>query len=216
MKKSIRTIFFKSISLIAFCSLFMACEAPPANEVDVMYQNIVENTRFVTSDWLAKKIINDDPSIQIIDVRSSYEFEEYSIPGSINIPLEAVLSDEYSSLFEGATVKTILYSNADIYADQAWVLLSSNKPSNLFVLEGGLNEWFKTIMLPQPPQVDAAEIEFETYSFRKGASLYFGGSVQDVPVAVEVDMGTKAVQKASPKKKVEVKKKVKKAAEGGC
>lgn len=216
MKKSIKSIFHKTLGFVVLSSILLACEAPAANEVDVLYKNIVENNRFVTVDWLARQIINDDPGIQVIDVRSAYEFEEYSIPGSINIPLEEVLSDEYSSHFEGATIKTILYSNADIYADQAWVLLSENRPSSLYVLKGGLNEWFKTIMLAQEPSADALESEFETYSFRKGASLYFGGSIQDVPTAVELDMGTKSTQKTTPKKKVEVKKKVKKASEGGC
>jgi rhodanese-related sulfurtransferase len=216
MKKVINPILFRSISLIFICSLLFACEAPQKNEVADMFKKVSMDKRFVTSDWLAKKIIDDDPSIQVIDVRSLYEFEEYAIPSSINIPLETILNDDVAPLFKDQNLKTVLYSNGDIYADQAWVLLNMGNNSNLFILKGGLNEWFRTIMLPQPPQIDATESEFNTYSFRKGASLYFGGSVQEVPVAVELDMESKPVQQVAPKKKVEVKKKEKKPAEGGC
>ncbi len=72
-------------------------------------------------------------------------------------------------------------------------------------MKGGVNEWFRTIMQPEPPLETDPEVDFEKYSFRKGASQYFGGT----PNEVSSDATVK-------KKKVVVHKKRKREAEGGC
>ncbi len=38
-------------------------------------------TQFITPDTVADMIVNKDPSLQLIDVRSQEEFEKFSLPG---------------------------------------------------------------------------------------------------------------------------------------
>ena len=133
-----------------------------------------------------------------------YEYEEYNIPGSFNIPLEEVLLPDWEAYIDQDGMDIVFYSNGDIYADQAWMLSAEKGYSNLYVMKGGLNEWFKTIIQPTPPDETAPLEAYEQYSFERAASIYFGGSsagAATAPVA---------------KKKVTVRKKEKKAAEGGC
>ena len=215
MKNIITPLITRSIGLFFLAFLILSCQPEKTNKTEVMLKKIGDESRFVSSDLLAKKIIDGDPSIMIIDVRTDFEYEEYAIPGAINVPAEFIVDEQYADIFSDMNKEFILYSNASIYSDQAWNLLTQTGKDKIFVLEGGLNNWFRTIMLPEKPLPDAQDSEFELYSFRKGASLYFGGSVQEVPVAVELMVETKAPKPAA-KKKVEVQKKVKKEAEGGC
>jgi len=170
---------------------------------------INDPARFLETDQIAKRLIEEDPTLFLIDVRSLYEYEDYSIPASVNIPLEELLLEQWSDFIDQEGMDIVFYSNGDVYADQAWVLTAQTGRSNLYVMKGGLNEWFRTIMKPEKPgEMDPSEA-YDLYSFRKGASIFFGGSAQDVPLLNENEGAPK-------KKKVIVKKKVKKAAEGGC
>lgn len=162
-------------------------------------------SRYLSTDLIARRIIEQDPSLFLIDVRTPEEYEEYSIEGSFNIPLDNLLNVEWIDYLDQEGMDVVFYSNSDIYSDQAWTLSIQFGFSNLYVLKGGVNEWFKTIMLPNPPDELGTVVDFNTYSFRKGASQYFGGT----PSETQSDVPVK-------KKQVVVRKKVKKAAEGGC
>ena len=76
---------------------------------------------------------------------------------------------------------------------------------NLYVLKGGLNEWFNTIINPKLPKETDSQKDFELYSFRKAAGMYFG-----------VGVSKTETEKKPIKKVITVKKKKKRVAEGGC
>jgi rhodanese-related sulfurtransferase len=163
-----------------------------------------DQARYLSTHFVAKRLIERDPSLFLIDVRMMYEFEEHNIPGSFNIPLEEVILPDWEAYIDQDGVDVVFYSNGDIYADQAWMLSAEKGYKNLYVMKGGLNEWFRTIIQPTPPDETAPTEAFEKYSFERAASIYFGGS----------STGAEAAPVA--KKKVTVRKKEKKAAEGGC
>ena len=174
---------------------------------------IHSNNRFLSSDEIAKRIIEGDPIVFLVDVRTAEEYEQYSLPGSVNIPIQNLLMDDWAGYVDQDIVDVIFYSNDDILAEEAWALCRQLGYKNLYVLDGGLNTWFETIMQPQKPDELAASEEFDLYSFRTGASIYFGSGA--IPIAVEY---TPEKKKAAPvkKKTIPVKKKVKVEAEGGC
>ena len=163
-----------------------------------------DDSRYLSTHFIAKRLIERDPSLFLIDVRMMYEFEEYNIPGSFNIPLEEITLPDWEAYVDQDAMDIVFYSNSDIYADQAWMLCAQKGYKNLYVMKGGLNEWFKTIISPTPPDETASLEAFEQYSFERAASIYFGGT----PVGAE--------SAPPPKKDVVVRKKQKKAAEGGC
>jgi rhodanese-related sulfurtransferase len=167
---------------------------------------ITDPSRFLSTDLIAKRIIEQDPSLFLIDVRSPEEFEEYSIDGAVNIPLDYLLDEDWAGYLNQDAMDIVFYSNSDIYSDQAWALSVQYGYSGLYIMKGGLNEWFRTIMLPTPPNELSPVVDFDLYSFRKGASQYFGGTPSGNQMEVET----------VKKKQVVVRKKKKKAAEGGC
>jgi rhodanese-related sulfurtransferase len=171
---------------------------------ETLLWEIIQPTRYVSSDQVAKMIIQKDPSLEIIDVRSEEEYNMFSLPGAFNIPLDSLLSSSNLAYFGIQGVKVVFISNDDIKADQAWVITKRLGYKSTYVMKGGLNCWIETIIQPQEPNETAAEPDFELYSFRKGAQLFFTGA---------------KVETASSdnKEKVVVKRKKKAAvAAGGC
>ncbi|NOY51115.1 MAG: rhodanese-like domain-containing protein [Chlorobi bacterium] len=174
-----------------------------SNPEDLMW-SIVQPTRFVSTDAVAKMIIENDPSLELIDVRASDEYDEFTLQNAINIPLDSLISDSYQDYLGIDGMNTVFFSNDDIKADQAWVIAKRLGFGNVYVMKGGLNCWMSTIIKPVEPEQTASSEEFELYSIRKGASIYFTGN---------------NIESSSDSKKTTIsiaRKKKQSVAEGGC
>ncbi len=178
---------------------------------ELFVKNAISSERYIHTDLLTEKLINEDPSILLIDTRSESEkeFNEFSLPNAINIPLKNLLDDDYIGYIDQDIYDVVLFSNDSFYADQAWMLGNRLGFKNLYVLKGGLNEWFNTIINPKLPDETMPQEAFELYSFRKAAGMFFG-------VGLKKPEEKKEIKSAPVKKVITVKKKKKKAPEGGC
>lgn len=167
--------------------------------------------RYISTDVIANKIINQDPSFILIDIRDEASYNNYSLPNAINVPMEQLFNEENVPYLNQNQFDVVFFSNDNFYADQAWILCSRRGFKNLRVLKGGLNEWFTTIINPVRPSEDETAEAFELYTSRKASSMYFGVVYPD-------QMATEGLNTDSsvPKQVITVKKKKKKAAEGGC
>jgi rhodanese-related sulfurtransferase len=166
--------------------------------------------RYMSTDELAKAIMEGDQSYMLIDIRTPNEYKKYSIEGAVNIPFDSLMTENNKWKFDlDQNPQTpVLYSNGSSKADQAWLKLHSFDYKNVKVLKGGLNEWYMTILNPQKPADDelTGQLE-EQYLFRKGAQVYFTGAN---PVG---NGGSAKPKKASSKPIV---KRKKKEVSGGC
>jgi len=178
---------------------------------ELFVNNVLSDERFISSDDLADRMINKDPSMILVDVRSKNEFQKFTLPGAINVPLENFLNEETLPYLDQNIYDIVLFSNDNFFANEAWLIGNRLGFNNLYVLKGGLNDWFSTIFNPTVPPETANKEAFDLYDFRKAAALYFGIGVYEKESAPDV-------RNASPKpKKVTPAPKKKKAApEGGC
>jgi rhodanese-related sulfurtransferase len=158
-------------------------------------------TQYVTPDIVADMIINKDPSLQLIDVRSPDEFEKFNLTGSINIPLPDLLSDEYTDILNQDIKMNIFYSNGTLHANEAWMITRQLGYTNNYVLEGGLNYWFEAILNPQKPASTSPDEEFAKYDFRKSAGEALGGGAVIQADENQASSSVKPVIKVAPKKK---------------
>ncbi len=175
-----------------------------------LLSNSISPERYITTDELADRIINQDPTLLLIDVRDEEKLTKYSIPNSVNIPLKKLLDEDSESYLNQDEYDVILYSNDNLFADEAWIICTRLGYKNLRVLEGGVNKWFNTIINPPKPTENMASDQFELYSTRKAASMFFGVAYPEQVKKQPV------VKKYIPKKVVPVKKKKKMPVEGGC
>ena len=170
---------------------------------DELLWNIIQPTRYMSTDQVAKLIIQKNPTLELIDVRSPREYAEFSLPNAINIPLDSMASSSSLQYFGIPGTKVVLFANDDLLSDQAWVLLRRQGFKGNYVMKGGLNLWMNTIIRPQAPAETAPATEVELYHFREGARLFFTGA--------------KVEATATSKPKVVVQRRKKAAAvSGGC
>ena len=179
---------------------------------ELLLANAISPERYISTDELADRIINQDPSILLIDVRDSISYLRNTIPNAVNIPLKDILKENFEGYLNQDEYDVILFSNDNFYADEAWILCNRLNFQNLRVLKGGMNNWFNTIINPTKPTENMAGIDFELFSTRKAASMYFG-----VAYPEQAKKQALSTNNTAPKKTViPFKKKKKTAAEGGC
>jgi rhodanese-related sulfurtransferase len=172
---------------------------------------VLGGERFISCDQVADRIIKGDPSFRLIDVRDEESFMNYSLPDAINIPFSSLFDKEYEEYIHQEQYDLVFFSNDHYLADQAWLLCARQGLRHIYVMKGGLNSWFESIINPKAPGETAPVEAFELYSTRKASSMYFG-VVYPEPIVSEPN---KFVNK-SPKKVIPIKKKKKLPIEGGC
>lgn len=128
---------------------------------------------YFTVDQVARFIATEDSSVQLIDLRSPEEFSKLNIPGSVNIPYENFIDIAPGTLTGGRNMKNILYSNGDIDANNAWIIARGLKIRNVYVMKGGLNEWFSTVMNSRFTGERISARENAVYENRKKAGQIF-------------------------------------------
>jgi rhodanese-related sulfurtransferase len=143
---------------------------------DELLLEMNRQTYVVSTDDMADLLINNDPTILLIDVRDSIAYQQYHLPGAINIPLEDLLNPEWIPYVDQISKKNIFYSNGSILSGEAWILTKQLGCRNNYVLGGGLNAWFSTIIQPEQPASGDPNEEWALYETRKAASMYFSGS----------------------------------------
>lgn len=134
----------------------------------------MNNERYMSVDELSAKIIEEDPSYLVIDIRDSLQFKNFALSGSVNIPFAELLKKENIANFENNAFTTVLVSNGTLMSDQAWMILRRKGFKNVKVLKGGLNEFFNVLMNPEKPKETDPSEAYDLYSFRKSAGVYFG------------------------------------------
>ena len=156
---------------------------------------------------VANWIIDKDPSIQIIDIRSGKEFSSYNIPGSINIPMEKLSSAESSGeIYEDK--KIIIAGQNSTQEQQAWKVLKQLGYHDICLIKGGIENWLKCFDKPQQPEGVYSTEDENLYQFRLAASPLMMGRA--------INAGDDAQVVAKPKPAKRRKKRGAKKADEGC
>jgi len=166
-----------------------------------LLQEMLLETNYISVDELASLLINGDPSIQLIDVRTADKFKD-PLPRAINIPVDSIFSENWAYLFDQDMVKNIIYSENDRQATQTWMIMRQLGYRNNYLLKGGLTAWKKSILDPQYPPMTASKDEFDLYEKRMASRQFFTGA--------------KALPKVNFKPMIPIKGRKKKKVEGGC
>ena len=118
-------------------------------EADELLSKSVSDEMYFSVDQVSRFINNEDTTYQLIDVRSAEQFKSFNIPGSINIPFSDFANPKWEAYLNQKGLKNIYYGNGDQTASYAWTISTGLGYGNNFIMKGGLNEWFKTVMLSQ-------------------------------------------------------------------
>jgi len=160
---------------IAFGLLFLPQnKANQSINPELLLRHLNDPTRLISIDEIAERMITKDPTFVLVDVRLSWDFDDYSLPGAINIPLTEIGFAAEEGRLNHPHKDIVFYSNGDITSNQARAIALQFGIKNTYVLEGGLNNWFSSIILAKAPAETATKSEYELYLFRKSVAVYFG------------------------------------------
>lgn len=80
-----------------------------------------------------------------LDVRTESDYNLYHLADSVNVPLKRLAEIVPDLLSEpAANTVFITISNDEAAAIEAWKLLVASKVQNVYILEGGINNWIAT------------------------------------------------------------------------
>ncbi|MFN8401051.1 MAG: YeeE/YedE thiosulfate transporter family protein [Anaerolineales bacterium] len=97
---------------------------------------------FITPAEAYKAKYNQAMNPIYLDVRPEADYNLYHIEDAVNVPLERITEIIPTLLSEPPTNSVfIVMSNDEAAAIQAWKLLSASSVSNVYILEGGVNNW---------------------------------------------------------------------------
>jgi len=199
-----RYIFMAAIMILAGLGLITIPNFDKMKETEAkqMLLESMSHEKSISTDKVAEMIIGKNPLLQLIDVRSPEEFQKYSLPGAINIPLEDLFAKEqdgslkWGYIINQKTKLNVFFSNGDIYSTRAWFLCTRLKFTNNYTMQGGLNYWFKTIIQPEKPTSNSTVVEDDLYEFRLGARQYFlGGKVSSKSSSQQTESSTPVIKK---------------------
>lgn len=185
--------------------LFMpAKDTAKQTQPELLLAAIDDPSRFLSTDDITDRLVKKDPALMLIDIRLASQFNAFAIPGAINIPVDSLLSASALEMLNQKEMDKVFYSNSDVTSDQAWIICKRMKLQRIYVMQGGVNTWFSTIVKAKKPAETASAKALALYQFRIAACQHFFGSPEMA-----------STPKVAEKQKVTVVKKASGAASGG-
>lgn len=203
---NIRYLLLSVLAVLLGGLLLILPEKEYSNELtpEEFHLATLDDSHILTADELAHRLIEKDPGLFLIDVRTAEEYGEWALPGAINVPLDSILTESTFSLLDQDAQDIVFYSTGTVYASQAWSLCKREGIKNIYILRGGLNGWVETILKPSAPSNVASQDELNLYQFRLAAAQFFSGR----SVSAQPTGGSSAPAGTVSKKK--------KSVQGGC
>ena len=164
----------------------------------ILLSMIAEKSRYLTADQVTHRIIENDPTLLLIDLRPVDQYKKFALPGSINLCPDSLQSKSTIELFKQPGKDKVLYAESDMISQKAWLVFSRYAVNRMYVMKGGMTEWSNTILKEQLPSATASTTDLDLISFRNAARQYFTGegSVSSTPVSSRTVEKIQVVRKA--------------------
>ncbi len=132
---------------------------------------------------LLNYIANDRVEVKMLDVRDQKDFNLFHIEGAYNINIDDI--PQLSKLYrlEPSNTLFVVMSNDEARATEAWKLLEGQSVANVYILEGGINNWLATYNIAEP-EADTAVAELPIPTPIANATLNDDTLHYDFPAAL--------------------------------
>ncbi|UCC44590.1 MAG: YeeE/YedE family protein [Candidatus Zixiibacteriota bacterium] len=120
----------------------------------------------ISADKLALELVNNNFSINLIDVRDKAKYDAYHIPLAINIPVDSMMDRRWNEYFTHEHSVNVFYADADTTAKKACLLARFLGESENYILRESTEEFRNLFFNIIPPSPDALKNEIKTYNFR--------------------------------------------------
>lgn len=138
----------------------------------------------VSAEKLAFDIMKENNQVVYIDLRSQEQYQRFTLPGSINIAPNDLLSRQYRSFFKHDPRQKVFFSDGSSLASSAWITAARAGYNHIFILDGGLNGLFAFLFEQEPTDETNNNYLYEfSTRFAKEARQFFleGGASKTGP-----------------------------------
>ena len=80
----------------------------------------------------------------MLDVRDERHFNQFHIHGAPRLAPEEIIAAAREFMFEPANTVFVTMGNDESAATEAWKTLKAESLPNVYILEGGVNNWIRT------------------------------------------------------------------------
>lgn len=150
-----------------------------------LFESIFDRQYLISVDQVARYMVDEDSTVQLIDLRDEEEFKKVSIPGSINIPIREFFDRRPETYLYNPDTRYIFYSNSDSHSAYALTLAHGLGYKNCFEMDGGLNMWFETVMNSSFTGESISPRENALFEYRSKAKRFFT-DINSLPDSLKV------------------------------
>ncbi len=116
-------------------------ERPPA----ALWEEIHAGKLFVSTHRVIHEVKNHRDELVLIDTRKKAEYDRFSLPGAVHMPLEEILHRRWRPLFNKDPRPKVFFGNGSSYATMAYMTAARAGYDRVFILDGGLNKLFNDL-----------------------------------------------------------------------
>ncbi len=120
-------------------------------------------------DELAYRIIDQEPRIRIIDVRTPEAFARLALPGSTNVTMRELFGKEWVVPLSQRHIKKVVVGGTETEGQAAGLLLEELGYENITVLRGGFDGFDRTILHPETFVPTGSRWDADVKEFREKA-----------------------------------------------
>ncbi len=80
----------------------------------------------------------------LLDVRSEADYNQFHLQDAVHQPVSEIMDQVPAFHFEPANAVFVVMSNDEAAAAEAWKILAAESVPNIYILEGGINNWLAT------------------------------------------------------------------------
>jgi len=135
--------------------------------------------KVMSADELAFMIMDQEPNLQIIDIRSAGSYTELALPGARNIQLNELFNKEWGGLFSLRHVKRVLVADTESEETSACLIVQKLGYENCAILQGGFSVFKNSILDPTPFVPTGSRWDGDVREFRETARIEINKMILD-------------------------------------
>ena len=139
------------------------------NEVNDPSYAAAHPIKTMSPDELAFRIVDRDPSIQVLDLRKPAEFASVSLPGAVNIQINDLFGKDVIPILSKRHLKKVVVAQGESEERTACLLLEKLGYENLAVLEAGYDTFSRTILAGGIVMLPGGRWDKDVSDFRQSA-----------------------------------------------
>ncbi len=140
-----------------------------------MLETLMTDDAYVSTHRVIHQLKNELHDLVLIDTRSTEEYQQFTLPGAIHMPVDDVLSRGWRSFFRNDHRRKVFFGNGNSSAMQAYMTIARAGYDKLFVMDGGLNKMFEELFGGyDDSKVESYNLqERSTAKFLRDARIFF-------------------------------------------